>query len=118
VAQLGRHAPDEPRAVLSALAAVEREAPVMGALLLALHALGDPSVVELAHGSPRTLAGGELWLVGDGSGRVEAATGSTVARGSMTDGVARLDTPRAGSATIRTRDGDAAPRLAFSRPAP
>ena len=36
----------------------------------------------------------------------------------MTDGVARLDTPRALVAPVRRKDGDAAPRFAFSRPKP
>ena len=52
VAQLGRSSPAQARAVLSSLAAVEHEPPVMAALLPALHAVGAPAVVELAH-APR-----------------------------------------------------------------
>jgi arylsulfatase A-like enzyme len=114
VAELAKKSPAEARSVLLALAAVEHEPPVMAALLPALHALGAPAVVELGRAQPRTVAGGELWLVGTGSGTVEVG-GAHV---TMTDGVARLDTPRAGAAPLRARDGDATPRLAFSRPKP
>jgi hypothetical protein len=114
VAQLGRPSPAEARAVLSSLAATEREPPVMAALVRALHALGAPSVVDLSRGQPRTIAGGELWLVGDGAGSVDAGG----QRATMTDGVARVDTPRAAVAPVRRGDGDATLRLAFSRPKP
>jgi hypothetical protein len=114
VAQLGRRAPAEPRAVLSALAAVEREAPVMAALVRALHALGAPAVVELARGKPRTVAGSELWLVGRGSGTLDV--GGT--RALMSDGVARVVATRAGAVAVRTLDGDARAELAFTRAVP
>ena len=114
VAQLGRSSPAQARAVLSSLAAVEHEAPVMAALLPALHAVGAPAVVELAHAPARTVAGGELWIAGSGAGTVDVGP----LRAVMTDGVARLDTPRALVAPVRRKDGDAAPRFAFSRPKP
>ena len=114
VAQLGRVSPAEARAVLSSLAATEREPPVMAALVRALHAVAAPAVVDLSRAQPRTIAGGELWLVGSGAGTVDAGA----QRATMTDGVARLDTPHAAVAPVRRRDGDATPRFAFSRPKP
>ncbi len=114
VAQLGRRSPADAGKVLAALAATEREPPVMAALVRGLNALGAPSVVELARAQPRTMAGGELWLVGSGAGTIDVAS----LRATMTDGVARLDTPHAGVAPVRRGDGDATPRLAFSRPRP
>jgi arylsulfatase A-like enzyme len=114
VAQLGRATPDDARKVLAGLAAVEREAPVMAALLPALRAVGATDVVDLARGPARTIAGGELWIVGRGTGRLDA--GGT--RTTMTDGVARVTTPHAVTVPVRLVDGDAAPRFAFSRPTP
>ena len=72
----------------------------MAALLTALHALGAPAVVELAHAMPRTVAGGELWIVGSGSGTLDVAGAAAV----MTDGIARLDTPRAAAAPVRRHE--------------
>ena len=114
VATLAKKSPADARAMLTSLAAVEREPPVMAALLPALHALGSAAVVDLAHAAPRTVAGGELWIVGSGAGTLDVGG----ANATMTDGVARLDTPRAGSAPLRRRDGDATARFAFSRPKP
>ena len=120
VAQLGKQSPAA-RDALMQLAAVENEPPVMAVLLPALHALGAPAVVELGEresfrAPPLTVAGGELWIVGTGSGILDVAAARVV----MTDGVARLDTPHAVTVTvtIRRRDGDAKPRLAFSRRKP
>ena len=118
VAQLGRHEPAAPRALLGQLAAVERELPVMAALVPALHALGAPAVVDLQRGPARAVAGGELWLIGKGDGTLELASAGASVRVAMTDGVAHLDTPRAGSFTVRRRNGDASARFAFSRPSP
>jgi len=117
VAELAAKSPADKRAatsVLATLAAVEHEPPVMAAVVRALHALGAPAVIDLAHVAPRTVAGGELWLVGSGSGTLEVGG----ERATMTDGVARVDTPHAGAAPVHVRDGDAAARLAFSRPKP
>ncbi len=114
VAQLAKASPAEARTMLASLAAVEREPPVMAALLPALHALGAPAVVDLAHAAPRTVAGGELWIVGSGAGTLEVGPD----RVAMTDGVARLDTARAQSAPVRRGDGDASARFALSRPKP
>ncbi|HEY2742998.1 MAG TPA: sulfatase [Polyangia bacterium] len=115
VAQLARKSSTaDARAMLAALAKVEREPPVMATLLPALHALGDPAVVELARATPHTIAGGELWLVGSGSGTLDV--GAT--RATMVDGVARLDTARAQAAPVRANDGDANARFAFTRPKP
>ena len=114
VAQLAKKQPAPARAMLTSLATVEREPPVMAALLRALHALGAPAVVDLAHGAPRTIAGGELWIAGSGSGTLDVAG----AAAAMSDGIARLDTARAQPAAVRAKDGDATPRLAFSRPKP
>jgi arylsulfatase A-like enzyme len=118
VAALGRHAPAEPRAALSSLAAEEREAPVMAQLLPALHALGDTNVVDLAHARAHTVAGGELWLVGSGTGVVDVTVGDAAARLAFVDGVGHADIARTGTARLRVLDGDAQPRLAFSRRAP
>src|SRR5262249_19698256 len=118
VAQLGRASPAEARAVLTELAGVEHEARVMAALLPALRALGSPAVVELGRGRPRTLAGGELWLVGQGSGGLEVSAGGLTTKTSMVDGVAHVATERAGVASVRTVSGGATVKLAFSRPAP
>ncbi|HEX9104337.1 MAG TPA: sulfatase-like hydrolase/transferase, partial [Polyangia bacterium] len=71
VAQLAHKSPADARAalpVLARLADVEREPPVMAALLPALHALGAPAAVDTTRGEVRTVAGGELWIVGSGSG--------------------------------------------------
>jgi len=114
VAQLAKKSPGQARTMLASLATTEREPPVMAALLPALHVLGGPGVVDLAHAAPHTVAGGELWIVGSGSGTVDAG-GATA---TMTDGVARLDTPRAESAPVHHKDGDAAPRFALSRRKP
>jgi len=117
VAQLAARSPADTRAalaVLANLAAVEHEPPVMTALLHALHALGAPAVVDVTRAEPRTLAGGELWIVGIGAGTLDVGP----QRATMTDGVARLDTPRTGAVAVRHEDGDATPRLAFSRPKP
>ncbi|HEX6835063.1 MAG TPA: sulfatase-like hydrolase/transferase, partial [Polyangia bacterium] len=115
VAELASKSPADTHAalaVLGDLAAVEREPPVMAALMPALHALGAPAIVDVTRAEPRTVAGGELWIVGSGSGALDVGS----ERATMTDGVARLDTPRAGAAAVRKKDGDATPRLAFSRP--
>jgi hypothetical protein len=114
VAQLARKTPADSRAardMLAALARGEHEPPVMAAVVRALHALGAADVVELAHAQPRAVAGGELWLVGTGSGTVDAGS----LRAAMAEGVARFDTPHAGPLPVRAVDGDATPRLAFTR---
>jgi hypothetical protein len=91
---------------------------VMAALLPALRALGSPAVAELPRGRPRTLAGDELWLVGQGGGAIEVSAGGVVSKTAMADGVAHVTTARAGVASVRTKSGDATVKLAFSRPAP
>jgi hypothetical protein len=114
VAQLARTSPAAARPVLASLAASEREPPVMAALVPALATVGAPGIVDLAHAPAHTVAGGELWIVGSGAGTLECGP----FRGALADGVARIDTPRALVASVHRRDGDAAPRLAFSRPKP
>jgi arylsulfatase A-like enzyme len=114
VAQLAKASPAEARTMIASMAKVEREPPVMAAIVNALHALGSPDVVDLAHATPRTIAGGELWIAGSGSGTLDVGSDHVA----MTDGIARLDTARAQSAPVRRHDGDANARFAFSRPKP
>jgi hypothetical protein len=88
---------------------------VMHAIVAALHTLGSKLVVDLQKGRARALAGGELWLVGSGSGNVALSNGRVT---TMKDGVARVETERAGAVAVTRAEGDARPRLAFSRPIP
>ena len=118
VAQLGRNDVAATRSALGALAASEREPPVMAALLPALHALGDGRVVDLAHHSAHAVAAGELWIAGGGTGSVDISAGGSAQRAQLADGITRVTTAKAGSVRLHVVDGDARPRLAFIRRAP
>jgi arylsulfatase A-like enzyme len=116
VAQLGRKEPARARATLTELAAVEREAPVIAALAPALVQLGDASAIDLSRGQSIARAGGELWIVGSGSGTFALAVGADAARElTMSDGVAHTVTPRGGVVTLKPSGGDARARYALIR---
>jgi arylsulfatase A-like enzyme len=118
VAQLARQDPAAARATLKQLAAVEREAPVVAALAPALASLGDAGAIDLGRARAVALAGGELWLVGSGSGTFALGIGGATRQLVMTNGVAHAITPRGGPVSLKLVAGEARARYALIRRAP